>query len=76
MRDLSKMNFALFAVPPKWKAIPEDTHVKAGSTLLIKCQASGVPHPRISWKKAEKNPENPVKNRFIDILADTDPHFK
>ena len=28
------------------------------------------------WKKAEKNPENPVKNRFIDIPTDTDPHFK
>ena len=54
-------------------SIPEDSHVRAGSTLLIKCQASGVPHPKISWKR-KRNQSNNL-SEFVDI-PDSDPHFR
>ena len=52
------------AVPPKWKEMPPDSTVRSGSNLLIKCQAAGVPQPKIKWKKMEENSE---EQRFTDI---------
>lgn len=71
----SLIRFIYPAVPPKWKSIPEDTHVRSASSLLIKCQASGVPRPRILWKMAGKNAENPLKTRFNEIPM-SDSNFK
>jgi len=59
-------------VPPKWVVMLSDSAVRSGSTHFIKCQASGVPPPRVAWKKVEKHPQNPLENQFLDLLEQHD----
>ena len=65
----------LFSVPPKWNSVPEDTHVRSGSTCYVKCQASGVPQPQILWKRVVKDTENPHQSQFIDLTS-SGPNYK
>ena len=64
-----------FAVPPKWVSMPEDTHVRYGSTCYVKCQASGVPQPKIVWKRVVKDTANPHQSKFVD-LPTAGPNYK
>ncbi|KAH8026100.1 hypothetical protein HPB51_015449 [Rhipicephalus microplus] len=38
-------------VPPYWRKQPTDKAGILGESIIIDCQADGVPHPQIRWKK-------------------------
>uniref|UniRef100_T1IRM3 Down syndrome cell adhesion molecule-like protein Dscam2 n=1 Tax=Strigamia maritima TaxID=126957 RepID=T1IRM3_STRMM len=42
-------------VPPRWMVQPSDVTMLPGSLVVIDCQASGFPVPRIEWLKAVEN---------------------
>ena len=51
------------AVPPTLNVDPADgvTKVRAGTTVVLKCRASGYPAPKIVWRKRFKTWRTPSK---------------
>ncbi|GFS52691.1 down syndrome cell adhesion molecule-like protein Dscam2 [Trichonephila inaurata madagascariensis] len=48
-------------VPPRWVLEPSDIIAVSGRPAKISCQADGVPHPHIRWKKATGHPPEQFK---------------
>ncbi|XP_035212240.1 Down syndrome cell adhesion molecule-like protein Dscam2, partial [Stegodyphus dumicola] len=48
-------------VPPRWVLEPNDITAVSGRPAKISCQADGVPHPHIRWKKATGHPPEQFK---------------
>ncbi|XP_055948529.1 cell adhesion molecule Dscam2-like [Argiope bruennichi] len=48
-------------VPPRWVLEPSDIIAISGRPAKISCQADGVPHPHIRWKKATGHPPEQFK---------------
>ncbi|XP_042142402.1 Down syndrome cell adhesion molecule-like protein Dscam2 [Ixodes scapularis] len=59
-------------VPPYWRKQPMDKAGILGESVLIDCQADGVPHPQIRWKKMIPGPpvesQTIISNPYIQIL--------
>ncbi|XP_023225168.1 Down syndrome cell adhesion molecule-like protein Dscam2 [Centruroides sculpturatus] len=47
--------------PPKWIKEPEDKDIKVGSTLILECEATGLPSPDVSWMKLDGESRNGFK---------------
>ena len=45
--------FYLFTVPPKWTLAPSDSDTIVGEDVIMDCQASGYPQPRIWWEHSD-----------------------
>lgn len=43
--------YFLYSVSPKFTVVPNDETVMVGEDVILTCQASGDPSPRISWDK-------------------------
>ena len=41
----------MFLVPPKFKVLPSDIETEESRDIVIPCEATGVPKPRITWYK-------------------------
>lgn len=54
---LQQINFFanFHSAPPKWVFEPKDTVTTAGESIVLHCQATGSPIPRILWKKLSGN---------------------
>ncbi|XP_054714025.1 cell adhesion molecule Dscam2-like [Uloborus diversus] len=48
-------------IPPRWILEPSDIVAVSGRSAKISCQADGVPHPHIRWKKATGHPPEEFK---------------
>lgn len=44
--------YVLFTVPPTWVNEPEDSFVILGNSVILDCLTSGLPQPKLTWKKA------------------------
>ncbi|XP_050039355.1 cell adhesion molecule Dscam1-like isoform X1 [Dermacentor andersoni] len=59
-------------VPPYWRKQPTDKAGILGESVIIDCQADGVPHPQIRWKKMIPGPlvesQTIISNPYIQIL--------
>ncbi|KAI1289176.1 Down syndrome cell adhesion molecule [Halotydeus destructor] len=49
-------------VPPSWLSEPSEIGPTKGDTILVSCQASGFPQPKIAWKKAENTSSGSYKH--------------
>lgn len=49
---MSKFIFCTLG-PPKWIHEPSDKIVHIGHQLVLKCEASGYPTPKLSWFKVK-----------------------
>ncbi|RWS15708.1 Down syndrome cell adhesion molecule-like protein, partial [Dinothrombium tinctorium] len=65
---------AHFQVPPKWVITPMDTDVIVGQDVVINCQASGYPQPRIWWEHAETLTSNAGPSHYQPVISNSHIH--
>ncbi|XP_054712617.1 cell adhesion molecule DSCAM-like [Uloborus diversus] len=67
-------------VPPRWILEPSDTFAVVGRTVVIDCQAAGVPQPHVRWKVATDHPPGVfrpiVSSSHIHILVNGSLNFR
>ncbi|GFU28491.1 titin [Nephila pilipes] len=51
--------------PPKWIQEPSDVSIHISEKIILKCEASGFPKPKITWFKIKEHPTGDV-NAVLD----------
>ncbi|GFU56062.1 down syndrome cell adhesion molecule, partial [Nephila pilipes] len=49
---------------PEWSILPDDAEIVYGSDLRIDCSATGIPQPKLQWKKI--SPESSESTVLVD----------
>ncbi|RWS31663.1 Down syndrome cell adhesion molecule-like protein, partial [Leptotrombidium deliense] len=64
----------LVKVPPKWVIVPKDTDAILGHDVLINCQATGYPQPRIWWEHAETLSSTAGPSHYQPVISNSHIH--
>ncbi|KAG8178108.1 hypothetical protein JTE90_017455 [Oedothorax gibbosus] len=57
--------------PPKWVHEPSDQTLHVGQQLILKCEASGYPKPKISWYKVNGLGNEEMSLMDVNVWNDT-----